>query len=332
MPAIYTHDSFGRAVVSTLPPAFIKLYEAYPEAFRLGFQGPDILFYHKPLKSNPIKKKGMSLHVDMAGGDFFTRQAQTLLQTTKTDVAQADGAQASDEPKNEASTKTARADNTQTGGNDLPCVEEILSANGAHAAYIAGFLCHFTLDVTCHPTIDSRDDGELTHGKIESELDKYVRRKDGVKLRGYNVAKDCIRGENGCAEAISKSLEVPIENIHTSIKTMRKINGFFTTSFAPFHGVAHFFLKIVGMERKFGDMFMHKKDDPRSIDLCPVLYEKMQNAIPRAAALIERYFNELSRFANEGAQYLDEIFRYAYNGVIFDEPIKSNKNKSNDNV
>lgn len=301
MPAIYTHDSFGRAVVSTLPPAFIKLYEAYPEAFRLGFQGPDILFYHKPLKSNPIKKKGMSLHVDMAGGDFFTRQAQTLLQTAQTE-------------------------NIQTDENAVLGAEKIIKANGAHAAYIAGFLCHFTLDVTCHPTIDSRDDGELTHGKIESELDKYVRRKDGVKLRGYNVAKDCIRGENGCAEAISKSLEVPIENIHTSIKTMRKINGFFTTSFAPFHGVAHFFLKLVGMERKFGDMFMHKKDDPRSIDLCPVLYEKMQNAIPRAAALIERYFNELSRFANEGAQNLDDIFRYAYNGVVFNETTKINDN------
>ncbi len=228
------------------------------------------------------------MHVDAAGGDFFTRQAQRLLQTAQTET-----------------------------GTDKVSVEEIFKANGADAAYIAGFLCHFTLDVACHPTIDAHDDGALTHGKIESELDKYVRRKDGVKLRGYNVAKDCIRGENGCVEAISKSLDVPTENIRASIKTMRKINGFFTTSFAPFHGVAHFLLKIAGMERKFGDMFMHKKDDARSVELCPVLYEKMQNAIPRAAALIERYFHELNRFASESAQALDEIFRYAYNGVLY---------------
>ena len=236
----------------------------------------------------------MSLHVDAAGGDFFTRQAKRLLQKTQTE-----------------------------NGTDNKTIEEILNANGAHAAYIAGFLCHFTLDVTCHPTIDAHDDGALTHGKIESELDKYVRRQDGVKLRGYNVAKDCIRGENGCVEAISESLEVPTENIRTSIKTMRKINGFFTTSFAPFHGVAHFLLKLVGMERKFGDMFMHKKDDPRCVELCPVLYEKMQNAVPRAAALIERYFNELDRFANESAQALDEIFRYAYNGVLFEKSVQA---------
>ena len=75
MPAIYAHDSFGRSVVSYLPPSFSEFYQKYPEAFRLGFQGPDILFYHKPLKSNPIKKRGMALHVDAAGGDFFHLQA-----------------------------------------------------------------------------------------------------------------------------------------------------------------------------------------------------------------------------------------------------------------
>ena len=289
MPAIYAHDSFGRAVVSTLPPSFGSLYEQYPEAFRLGFQGPDILFYHNPLKSNPIKKRGMSLHIDAAGGDFFQKQATRLL----------------------ANVKKSEAEKTD--------VEDIFKANGADAAYVAGFLCHFTLDVTCHPTIDAHDDGELTHGKIESELDKYVRKQDGVKIRGYNVAKDCIQGENDCAEAISRTLEVPVENIHASIKTMRKINGFFSTACAPFHGIAHLLLKIAGMERKFGDMFIHKKDDPRCVELCPILYEKLQGAIPRAAALIERYFNELDRFATEGLQTLDDIFRYSYSGVIYTE-------------
>ena len=75
MPAIYAHDRFGLSVVSTLPPAFSSLYEKYPEAFRLGFQGPDILFYYKPLKSNPIKKWGMDLHVKTNGEAFFWKWA-----------------------------------------------------------------------------------------------------------------------------------------------------------------------------------------------------------------------------------------------------------------
>ena len=289
MPAIYAHDSFGRSVVSYLPPSFSEFYQKYPEAFRLGFQGPDILFYHKPLKSNPIKKRGMALHVDAAGGDFFHLQAQRLLQ------------------------------NAQKNGNEKVRLEDIFTANGADAAYIAGFLCHFTLDVHCHPTIDGHSEGTLTHGRIESEFDKYVRKQDGVKLRGYNVAKDCIQGENGCAEAISRALNTPLENIRASIKTMRKINGMFTTRCAPFHGLAHGVLKMIGMERKFGDMFMHKKDDPRCADLCPALYEKLQGAIQRAAALIERYFTQLSLFATVKPQQLDDIFRYAYNGIIYTE-------------
>ena len=285
MPAVYAHLRFGEEVVKSLPPVYSSLTQKYPEAFALGTQGPDILFYHQPFKANELKTRGTDFH-NVSGNEFFRPQAEKLL---------------------------------AVGGET---VEEILESGGAYAAYILGFLCHFTLDVACHPTIDAHDDGELTHGKIESELDKYVRRKDGVKLRGYNVAKDCIRGENGCAEAISHVLETPVENIHVSIKTMRKINGFFTTSFAPFHGIAHFFLKIAGMERKFGDMFMHKKDDERCFELCPELYEKMQNAIPRAAALIQRYFNELESFANESAQTMDDIFRYNYSGILFENSTK----------
>ena len=284
MPAIYAHDRFGEEVVKTLPPSFAQLYEKYTEAFRLGFQGPDILFYHQPFKKNAIRTRGTQLHITSAGGKFFREQAAILLKKA---------GYSEDKPYS---------------------VDEVLQANGARAAYIAGFLCHFSLDVACHPYIDGHSDEIFTHGKIESEFDKFVRRQKGVRLHGYNVAKDAIKPTGGCAETVAAVLSVPEENIRTAISTMRKINGMFTFPLGLWHGFAHIVLKIAKYERKFGDMFMHKKDDPRFAGMGETLYKKFEEAIPKASALIVEYFNGLPDAVKSGLS--NEIYRYNYSGII----------------
>jgi hypothetical protein len=186
-------------------------------------------------------------------------------------------------------------------------VEETLEKNGAFAAYLCGFLCHFTLDVYCHPYIDEHSTEAVSHGKIESEFDKYILRKEGKPIRGYNTATP-ISDANGTKEACAKAMGVPVANIEQSIKTMRKINKMFSCKSELFHGIAHVFLKIAGMERKFGDMFLHKKDDPLCEEPNQVLIEKLYAAIPQAVALIPEFFEN-------GAQ-TNELFRYNFSGMI----------------
>jgi len=281
MPAIYAHDRFGLSVVSTLPPAFSSLYEKYPEAFRLGFQGPDILFYYKPLKSNPIKKWGMDLHVKTNGEAFFLEMGKRLIEMT---------------------------------GKEEPTTEEILQSGGAFAAYIAGFLCHFSLDVTTHPTIDFYSKDGLSHGRIESELDKHVRRQFEAPLRGYNVAKDCAKKENGCFEAVALALDVPEKCVKKAIKTIRFINGMFVCKSEAFHKLAHGVLSIVKMNKgKFGDMFMHKDDEPKCEKLNKKLYEQFTRAIAPTAKRIEKYFENLVVSVKE-KRLKEDIYRYNYSG------------------
>lgn len=274
MPALYAHLRFGEEVSKTLPEAYTRLIAQYPEAFALGTQGPDILFYHQPMKANEIRKLGTHLHT-LSGEEFFLLQGEKLLQSTKDDV---------------------------------------LTDNGAYAAYICGFLCHFTLDVACHPYIDGTMSDALTHGKIESEFDKFILRRDGKPIRGYNTATP-ILDKNGTREAVSKALDVPQEEIALSIKTMRKYNAWFSKKCEVFHGFVHFVLKIAGMERKFGDMFLHKKDDPLCVEPNQVLIEKWQNAIPQAAATIESFFTHLPEWVQTKKINLD-LFRYNFSGII----------------
>ena len=266
MPALYAHLRFGEEVAKILPEPYQNIIQQYPEAFALGTQGPDILFYHKPTKVNDIRARGTYLHT-LSGEEFFLSQAEKL-----------------------------------QGGD------------GALTAYVCGFLCHFTLDVCCHPYINEHSCEAVTHGKIESEFDKYVLRRDGKPIRGYNTSTP-ILDQNGTREAVAKTLDVSEETIALAIQTMQKYNGWFSKKCELFHASVHLLLKIAGMERKFGDMFLHKKDDPLCVDINEALIKKWQNAIPQAAEAIETYFGRLPEWVQ--SQKIDmDLFRYNFSGVI----------------
>ena len=48
MPASYTHDTFGRIVYKELEGEIHWLIHKYSEFFRIGLQGPDVLFFYHP--------------------------------------------------------------------------------------------------------------------------------------------------------------------------------------------------------------------------------------------------------------------------------------------
>lgn len=64
MPASYAHQCFGDAVLKkTSVPSLIQKHIDY---YNLGLQGPDLLFYFHPTKTNPINKKGSRMHEEPA--------------------------------------------------------------------------------------------------------------------------------------------------------------------------------------------------------------------------------------------------------------------------
>ena len=278
MPALYAHLRFGEEVAKLLPTPYKQLIQAYPEAFALGTQGPDVLFYHKPLKTNEIKARGTLLHT-WSGEKFFLAQGAKLLANTP-------------------------------DGN----AEDILTTNGALAAYTCGFLCHFTLDTNCHPYIDAHSTQAVTHGKIESEFDKHVLRLNNMPTRGYNVSTP-IADRNGVKEAVAKTVEVDESAVALCIETMHKINGMFSKKCEFFHIVIHAILKIIKMDKKFGDMFLHKKDDPLCVETNAELMKRFNGAVLQAAMIIPQYFENL-RTSVENQTIQHELFRYDFSGIL----------------
>lgn len=72
MPANYSHYQFGQEVYHLLENETIKsIINNHYDLYLIGLHGPDILFYHQPLKKNKIKTKGYKMH-DQEAFDFFT--------------------------------------------------------------------------------------------------------------------------------------------------------------------------------------------------------------------------------------------------------------------
>lgn len=68
MPASYSHYSFGQTVLEKLPQNIKDIIIPNKEAYYIGLNGPDILFYYKPLFKNEIKRYGYNLHEEKAYG------------------------------------------------------------------------------------------------------------------------------------------------------------------------------------------------------------------------------------------------------------------------
>lgn len=77
MPSSYAHYRMGQEVRKDVNCHAKKIIEAYPDLFLIGVHGPDILFYYKPLCSNPVNQTGYGLH-KQPGMDFFTKAAEVV--------------------------------------------------------------------------------------------------------------------------------------------------------------------------------------------------------------------------------------------------------------
>lgn len=70
MPATYAHRRFGAEIYERLPENLKGIVSREREVFDIGLHGPDIFFYYKVLKKNPVNAHGNEMHDEKAGAFF----------------------------------------------------------------------------------------------------------------------------------------------------------------------------------------------------------------------------------------------------------------------
>ena len=78
MPSTYAHYKLGHDVQNRLIGAQRVIVDSQNDLYTIGLHGPDILFYHRPLVSDPVNAVGYSLH-EKSGRSFFERARDAVI-------------------------------------------------------------------------------------------------------------------------------------------------------------------------------------------------------------------------------------------------------------
>lgn len=223
MPSIITHDTFGRDLYSTLPE-IIGQSDAEKDAYLLGCQGPDVLFYGS---INPLAKSansfGRALHRGRCTKFLTSLIASYSLLTKKyTDKVVSDITQGKDGIADEDG-------NLFEIGINATRYAELSEKLRVERAFILGFAMHWQLDSVMHPFVFSqqysicdagvegldRRSGSEVHVEIERELDElvlYVKRKEIIE--SFNPAERILIASNSTLLAIDELLSLAIPKVY----------------------------------------------------------------------------------------------------------------------
>lgn len=252
MPTTYAHYRFGKDVLASLPEHYQKIIEEYRDLYNIGLHGPDLLFYYKALKKNPVNQTGFAMH-ERPGYEFFQPAADFV---------------------------------------------RLLNKQKAAKAYLFGFMCHFALDSSCHPYVEKMArESSQTHSAIETELDRYFMKKDGLNPMAHRPA-DHLAASHFHAMVISRFFPtIKTADIETSIRSIRFYCSLLALPGGVTHGAVIGAMKLMGCSRSFQDMVIR----PRMIVECIPINAKLEKlylrAVQEAVELIENLDDHINHKA-----------------------------------
>lgn len=171
-----------------------------------------------------------------------------------------------------------------------PQIKKSADPEGA-LSYILGFVCHFALDSQSHPYVEHAiGKTGATHVEIEAEFDKMLMRRDGFDPWKFDSASH-LKNSSQWAEVIAPLFGITEKDAYTAVKDMKRYAIFFTTTNPVIRGSVFFLLKASGLSKNIRGMFLNKKDHPKCRESSAVLAEKLEEAVPIGAALIENYLD-----------------------------------------
>ncbi len=173
-----------------------------------------------------------------------------------------------------------------------PAREIIRNCENTDAAfsYLAGFVCHFTLDSQCHPYIATvEEDTKLSHAEIETEVERYLMELDGRdSLRHLEVNNVVISDFN--TEVISLFFGgVESHDVRRALRDMKFFSGMFCAPGKIKRNMVNLALKVAGQYDSMAGMIVNYEENPACYESTRKIAQLSQEAVELACQLIEQY-------------------------------------------
>ena len=182
----------------------------------------------------------------------------------------------------------------------------------AHQSYIYGFICHYSLDVSCHGCVNAFDaTGIAGHLEIEAEMDREMLVRDGK-----NPLSTILTGHLVCSRENADVIKdffpgITTEEVEKSIKDMIFYLNFLVApkKFKRWLFVAG--LKLVGKYEELGGLMINVEKNHDCHKTVERLLDLYEDAKELAVKLIGEYLLYLKEEAD-----LDEVYKYNFDSEL----------------
>lgn len=174
--------------------------------------------------------------------------------------------------------------------NELPLSNDLFS-------YMAGFICHFSLDSVCHPFVDSAaKKNSFSHGEIEVEFDRIL-----LELQGYDPIKikisDLIFVPNVKSKALKEVAnafkaykKITPKILARAIKDFKFFKKIFYAPLPMKQHVLQFLCRALLMNKVYNSCVMRTKVNPKSFVTNSGLIFLFNDCIEDACELITNFY------------------------------------------
>lgn len=259
MPTTYAHYRFGRDVYKHLPVQAQSIIASHGGLYNIGLHGPDLLFYYKVYKKNPINETGFAMH-ERPGKEFFEQAVRIMKKGYRRHSSKSD----------------------------------LSFLTSSKYAYLFGFLCHFALDSSCHPYVEHtvREAG-ISHSEIEAELDRALMTKDGLNPMICRPTAH-LRPRVFYGSIIAKFFPgITPGQIVSSIRSMRLCCNLLAPSGQKLRMIILRFLKETPLPATVREMIIKEHPNPACDPIVRELERRYITAIEDAAQLIVNFMDSV---------------------------------------
>lgn len=133
--------------------------------------------------------------------------------------------------------------------------------------YAFAMLSHFTLDSTCHPYIERKEEvSAVSHNLIESQYDGYLMRKNGVEDPSTYPRAYLIDPNREDARVIGAIYGLSPDEVYSCMEGQAKVLRVFSTAGSGRRKLVRGFLGMVSPKSALKDLFVDKEENPSCAD------------------------------------------------------------------
>lgn len=157
-------------------------------------------------------------------------------------------------------------------------------------AYLYGFVCHFTLDSTCHPYIEKiiQVTG-LSHAEIETELDRHFMVADQIDPAVYIPIRH-IHATDFNSRVIAPCLDpISAQEVKEALKGMITCHKLMHAPRSFKRNILYTGLRLTGNYDSMQGLIMKPKSNDLCTSYCRILNSHYLEAVTTAASLIQQY-------------------------------------------